>query len=105
LGKNITAEIGRRALIDQVGSGERSWITRHVPEVQDFDSLLLREDSIVDMQRRMKDAAHSRKTFDGFAEARKTPEKIYMVQKRGDELLGTGRMVLPGPSQNLMQIG
>jgi hypothetical protein len=73
-----------------------------VPEVKDFNRLLLTEDSIVDMQRRMKDAAHSRKAFDGFAEARKALEKVYVIQEGGDELLGSCRMVLPGPSENLM---
>ena len=91
-------------LIGRVALGVWSWITRHVPEVQDFNSLLLKKDSIIDMQRRMKDPAHSRKAFDGFAEARKAPEKIYVVQEGGHELLGSCRMVLPRPRENLMQI-
>ena len=88
-------------LIGRVALGVWSWITRHVPEVQDCDSLLLGQDSIVDM----KDTADSGKTFDGFAEVRKAPEKIYMVQEGKHELLGSCRMVLPRPCENLMQIG
>jgi hypothetical protein len=76
-----------------------------VPEVQDFNSLLLEKNSIIDVQRRMKDTAHSGKAFDGFAEVRKALEKVYVVQERGDELLGSCRMVLPRPRENLTQIG
>jgi hypothetical protein len=37
--------------------------------MQDFNIFLLKEDSIVNMQRRMEDAAHVGKAFDGFAKA------------------------------------
>jgi len=77
---------------------------RDVPKVQDFNSLVLRKDSIVDMKRRMKDTTHSGKAFDGLAEARKASENIYVSQKRGDKLFGRRRMVLPEPRENLMQV-
>jgi hypothetical protein len=77
-------------------------MARDVPKVKDFNGLELGKDSIVNMKRRMKDTTHSRKAFDGFAEARKTPEKIYVVQERGHELLGGRSMLLPRPRENAL---
>ena len=50
-----------------------------MPEVQDFQDLLFRNDSIVDMEGRMKNTPHSWKSFDGLAEAREAPQKINVV--------------------------
>ena len=76
-----------------------------MPKVQDFNSLLFRKNSIVNVQRRMQDTAHVGKAFDGFAEARKAAEEIDVIQERGDESLGCRRMILPGPRKNVPQIG
>ncbi len=50
------------------------------------------------MDRRMEDAAHFRETFDGLAEARKVSQKIDVVQQ-------CEGVILPGPRDNLVQIG
>jgi hypothetical protein len=57
------------------------------------------------MERRMKNAPYSRKTFDGLAKARKIPEQIDVVQQCDGESLCVRRVFLPGPRDNLVQIG
>jgi hypothetical protein len=72
--------------------------------VEDFQDLLFLRDSIVDVERRMKNAPHSGKSFDGPAEAGKAPQKIHVVEKCQSEAFRCGRVVLPGPRQDLLQI-
>ena len=76
-----------------------------MPEVEDFQSPPLVPNSIVDMDRRMENAAHFREPFDRLTEARKVPQKIDVVQQRDGESLCVRGVFLPGPRDNLVQIG
>jgi hypothetical protein len=66
--------------------------------MEDLQGLGFIPNSIVHMDRRMEDAAHFRETFDGLAEARKVSQKIDVVQQ-------CEGVILPGPRDNLVQIG
>ena len=75
-----------------------------MPEVQNFQGCVFGQDSIVDVERRVKNAPYSAKAFHRLAEAGKTLEEIYMVQECVDESFGAGGMILPGPRKNFAQV-
>ncbi len=53
----------------------------------------------------MVNSAHFRETFDGLAKAWKVSQKIDVVQQRQGESLRVRVVILPGPRDNLVQIG
>jgi hypothetical protein len=73
--------------------------------MEDLQGLGFIPNSIVHMDRRVENAAHFRETFDGLAEAREVSQKIDVVHQRNGESLRVRGVILPGPRDNLVQIG
>ena len=53
----------------------------------------------------MENAPHARETLNGLAEARKVPQKIDVVKQSNRETLCVRGVILPGPRDNLVQLG
>jgi hypothetical protein len=53
----------------------------------------------------MENAAHAGETLNGLAEARKAPQEIDVIKQRNRKSLCVRGVILPGPHNNLVQLG
>jgi hypothetical protein len=75
-----------------------------MPEMQDFHFSLLKDNPVIDVERRVLKPPDTRVAAHGRAEIGEVLQQVNVVEKRVGETFGGPGMVLPGPTHDLYGI-
>ena len=96
----MTCDLADRAVLPS----RRVLPARFVPEVENSDSLLLRQQVVVAVKRRMEKSKYARISLHGRSQTGKAPEPVFVVEKRGPKPLRGSRMLFPRPIEHLFKV-